>query len=169
MASEKVQFMTTFIIKKQAKWYWFYPCHFYVNSCTNFGSHKLRLHWSNFYESMFGFVTKIELILQGYFSCRWAVLKENWGIFCLFCHSTGEGAGGGTRNWKGIWPVQLTLTDQRDIPHHITFLFSSKSWGKDEEGCSELRCLYSQATITFDGAWLFWTVHDWAPACPLSN
>lgn len=44
----------------------------------------------------------------------------------------------------GMWPEQLTLTDQRDIPHHRTFLFSNKTWGKEEEGCSELRCILKQ-------------------------
>lgn len=105
---QKIQFMTTFIIKKQAKWYWFYPCHFYVNSCTNFGSHKLSFHQVTFMGLCFGLVTKIKLILQGYFSYQWAVLKENWGIFCFFCHSAGEGAGSAQEIGKGCgqnsWP-----------------------------------------------------------------
>lgn len=52
-----------------------------------------------------------------------------------------------TRNWEGTQPEYMTTTDQRDIPHHI-------SWGdKKEMGVhSTLWCLSSQITVTCDGA-----------------
>lgn len=163
----KISFMTTFIIKNQAKCYWFYSCHFYVNSCTSFSSHKLSFHQSNFYGSMFWICDQNRVATSRIFQLSLNRAERELRNFLLLLPLHWEGGWGCTKNWENSWPEQLTLTDQRDNPHHITFLFSNKIWGKEkEEGCSELRYMYSQSTITFNGAWLFWAVHDWTPACP---
>ena len=41
---------------------------------------------------------------------------------------------GCTRSWEGTQPGQLTLTDQRDIPHHTTSCSAIKTGGRRRKG-----------------------------------
>ena len=62
----------------------------------------------------FGFV-----MTQGSFSCCWAVLTQHQGPLFLTqpCQWVGWGC---TRSWEGTHLEQLSLTDQRGVPYHMT-------------------------------------------------
>jgi len=69
----------------------------------------------------FGFVLKTTLIAQGWFSYCWAVLAQSPGLLP-------------TRSQEGAQPGQLTPTDPRDIPYHVTSCSVYKAGGRRKGG-----------------------------------
>ena len=88
------------------------------------------------------------------------ILKSR--IFCLLMPSQQE-VWRGTRSWEGTQLGQLTPTDQRDIPYHMTSCSAIKAGGKKEEGrMFGVMAFLFQVTVTHDGALLSW---KWLNTC----
>ena len=78
-------------------------------------------------ELCFGFVLKTVLIIQACFCYCSAVLTQSQGLFCFSHQRVGWGC---TRSWEGTQLGQLTPTDQRDIPYHMTSCSAYKAGGR---------------------------------------
>ena len=82
----------------------------------------------------FGFVLETVLITQGCFSCCWAVPTQSQGLFCFSTPPHQRVGWGCTRSWEGTQLGQLTPTDQRDIPYHMTSWSAYKAGGRRRKG-----------------------------------
>jgi len=110
---------------------------------------------------------------QGCFSYCWAVLTRHQGLFC----SHQRVGWGWAKGWEGAQQGQLTPTDHRDTPCHRTSCSAMTAGGRWRKGgCSERWHLFSQVTITHDGALLSWRwlntclpmgSKEWIPCCAL--
>ena len=103
----------------------------------------------------FGFVLKTVLITQRCFSYCWAGLTQSQGLFCFSPQPTSEQAEGGTRSWEGTQPGQLTPTDQKDIPDHMTSCLAYKAGGRRRN-----RGTFGVTTFVFPSHCYAW----WSPA-----
>lgn len=71
------------------------------------------------------------LITHWCYSCCWAVLTLSEGLSSFSCPASKEA--GGTRNWEGTQPGQLTLTDQTHIPYRMASCSACKAGGRSLE------------------------------------
>jgi len=113
----------------------------------------------------FGFVTKTVLMTQGCFSCCWATLTQNRGLFCSSLCPVSEWAGGaqgvGRGHSRDSWP-HLTKGIFHSMWHHAQHVKLGKEAGRGG-GRWEWWHLASQVTghvmePCFPG-------DGWTPAC----
>jgi len=78
-------------------------------------------------------VLKTVLIGQGRFSF-YVEMPTQVIPFTLFTLSHQQVGWGCTRSWEGTHPVQMTPTDQRDVPHHVMSHLAIKSGGRSRKG-----------------------------------
>ena len=105
----------------------------------------------------FGFVLKTVLIIE-VFSLLLSSAYTESRPFLLLTPPHQWAGWGCTRSWEGTQPGQLTPTDQRDIPHHMTYCAQHVKLEEEEGkgGRLEWWRLSSQVTVTRDGALLSW-------------
>ena len=125
------------------KCWWKYHLHY----CT-FGWVRVNVLHSSSQGAMFW--------TQGCFSYCWTVITQHQAF--SVSHPTPPASRLGVhRSWDGTQTGQLTPTDQRDIPYHMTLCSAYKARGKRRKGVrSEWWRLSSQAAIMHDEALLSW-------------
>lgn len=103
--------MPIFIIKKEAKWHWFYPCHFFTNGCIDFGSNKLCFHCRNLYGSLFWICDQNRVDDARIFQLLLSSAERELRNILFLLPLLWGGGLGCTRNWERMRPEQLILTD----------------------------------------------------------
>ena len=82
----------------------------------------------------FGFVLETVFDNTGMFSLLLSSADTEPRAFLLLTPPHQQGGWGGTRSWEGTQPGQLTPTDPRDSPDHMTSRSAYKAGGRRRKG-----------------------------------
>ena len=107
---------------------------FNIFICAGFDWNRVNFFHSSYYGTMFWICAENSIDNTGVFSLLLSRAYTQSRPFLLLTPPHQRAGWGCTRNWEGTQSGQLSPTDQRDIPYHMTSCSAYKAGGKRRNG-----------------------------------